>query len=167
MPGEDGLGRRRVALLSPSGTLIDPTWVGLDERSCNSDLMFRASLEYRFRQGQEDAPLLYPHLVREAASGIEKRIMAKMDSTARSAKRADDIASRILVAEKDGAKECRQHELAWAKAELAVARFAITDLDFDPDVTEAVLVRAEPLAGNLITPHRYASGHGIRCLREE
>ncbi|OYV97084.1 MAG: hypothetical protein B7Z62_06920 [Deltaproteobacteria bacterium 37-65-8] len=111
-----GPGMHRVVLLSPSGAPIDPTRVGLEERSCNPDLLFRASLEYRFRQGQTDAPLLYPHLVRKAASGIERRIMAKMDSAARSANRVDEIADRILEAEKAGAGECQPRELARAKA---------------------------------------------------
>lgn len=164
MPGDAGPGRRRVALISPSGALIDPTRVGLDERSCNSDLMFRASLEYRFRQGQEDAPLLYPHLVRKAASGIGERVMAKMDSAARSAKRADDIAARILEARKAGVEACQQQDFAWAKAELAVAHFVITDFDSDPDATEAVLARAEPLAGSLLAAPRYAASNGIQCI---
>jgi len=167
MPGEAGPGKHRVVLLSPSGAPIDPTRVGLEERSCNSDLLFRASLEYRFRQGQEDAPLLYPHLVRKAASGIEKRIMAKMDEAARSAKRADEIAARILQAEKAGAGECQPQELARAKAELAVAVGGITELEFDPGMTETVLALAETLSGNLLAAPRYAANHGIQCKTEE
>ncbi len=166
MPGEAGPGMHRVVLLSPSGAPIDPTRVGLEERSCNPDLLFRASLEYRFRQGQTDAPLLYPHLVRKAASGIERRIMAKMDSAARSANRVDEIADRILEAEKAGAGECQPRELARAKAELAAARVEITDPDFDPGVTEAVLARADPLSANLLASRRFAASHGIRCVTE-
>ena len=166
MPGEVGPDKFQVVLLSPSGAPVDPTRIGLEEGSCNSNLLFRASLEYRFRQGQEDAPLLYPHLVRNAASGIEKRVMAKMDSAARSAKRAEDIAARILEAERTGAAECQPRELARAKAELAVARDGIADLDFDPGVTEAVLARAEPLSGNLLAARRYAASRGIRCITE-
>jgi hypothetical protein len=166
MPGVAGPDTFQVVLLSPSGAPVDPTRVGLEERSCNSNLLFRASLEYRFRQGQEDAPLLYPHLVRNAASGIEKRIVAKMESAARSTKRADDIAARILEAEQTGAGECQPQELARAKAELAVARVGITDLDFDPGATEAVFARAEPLSGNLLAARRYAAIRGIRCFTE-
>lgn len=166
MPGEAGPDTFQVVLLSPGGAPVDPTRVGLEERSCNSNLLFRASLEYRFRQGQEDAPLLYPHLVRKAASGIGKRIVAKMESAARSTKRADDIAARILDAEKAGAGECRPQELARAKAELAVARVGITDLDFDPGATEAVFARAEPLSGNLLAERRYAASRGLRCFTE-
>ena len=167
MPGEAGPGTHRVVLLSPSGAPIDPKRIGLEERSCNSDLLFRASLEYRFRKGQEDAPLLYPHLVRKAASGIEKRIIAKMDSAERNAKRADVIAARIHQAEKGEAGECQPRELARAKAEFAVALNGISDLEFDPGVTEAVLARAEALSGNLITSPRYAASHGIQCETEQ
>ena len=163
MPAEAGPGRHRVVLLSPSGAPIDPTRVGLEERSCNSDLLFRASLEYRFRQGQEDAPLLYPHLVRKAASGIEKRITAKMDSAARSAKRTDDIAARILQAEKAGVGECQPQELARAKAELAVALGGISELNIDAGVTETVLARAERASADLLTADRYASIGGAYC----
>lgn len=164
MQGEAGPGDHRVVLLSPSGAPLDPTRVGLEERSCNSDLLFRASLEYRFRQGQEDAPLLYPHLVRKAASGIEKRIVAKMDAAARSAKRADEIAARIRQAEKTGAGECQPRELARAKAELAVAVGGISELEFDPGVTEAVLARAERASADLSTTGRYASvSRGYYC----
>jgi len=163
MPGEAGPGRYRVVLLSPSGAPIDPTRVGLEERSCNSDLLFRASLEYRFRQGQEDAPLLYPHLVRKAASGIEKRIMAKMDSAERSAKRADDVVARILQAEKAGVGECQPQELARAKAELAVALGVISDLDIDAGVTETVLARAERASADLLTGGRFASVNAAYC----
>lgn len=166
MPGEAGSGKSHVVLLSPGGTPIDPARVGLEERSCNSGLLFRASLEYRFRQGREDAPLLYPDLVRKAASGIERRITDKMDSAERNAKRADDISARIIEAEEAGAGECRPQMVARAKAELAVARVGITDLDFDPAVTEAVLARAEPLSGNLLAERRYAASRGIRCVTE-
>ena len=138
-------------LLSPSGAPLDPKQIGLEERSCNSDLLFRASLEYRFRKGQEDAPLLYPHLVKKAASGIEKKIMAKMDSAARSAKRADDIAVRIAQAEKTGAADCQPQELARAKAELAVALGGIADLNIDAGLTEIVLARAERASSELST----------------
>lgn len=163
MQGETGLGKHRVVLLSPSGATIDPTRIGLEERSCNSDLLFRASLEYRFRKGQEDAPLLYPHLVRKAASGIEKKIIAKMDSAAKSAKRADDIAARIAQAEKAGAAECRPQELARAKAELAVALGGISDLNIDAGLTETVLARAERATSDLSTGGRFASMNAAYC----
>jgi len=162
MPWESGPGRREVVLLLPSGAFAEPTQVGLDVRSCNSDLLFRASLEYRFRKGEEDVPLLYPHLVRKAASGIEKKIMAKMDSAARSAKRADEIAARIAQAEKAGGG-CHPQELARAKAELAVARAVITDFDSDPDVTDAVLARAEVASADLSTGGRFASVNAVYC----
>jgi hypothetical protein len=163
MPGQAGPGKHQVVLLSPSGAPLDPTRVGLEERSCNSDLLFRASLEYRFRKGQEDAPLLYPHLVRKAASGIEKKIIAKMDAAVRSAKRADDIAARIAQAEKSGAGECQPQELARAKAELAVALNGISQLEFDPGVTEAVLARAERASADLSMAGRVASVSKAYC----
>ena len=164
MQGEAGPGTHRVVLLSPSGAPIDPKRIGLEERSCNSDLLFRASLEYRFRKGQEDAPLLYPHLVRKAASGVEKRIIAKMDSAERNAKRADDIAARILQAEKSDAGACKPQELARAKAELAVALNGISDLEFDPGMTEAVLARAERASADLSSAGgRFASMNRLYC----
>jgi len=163
MPWESGPGRRQVALLLPSGAFAEPTQVGLDDRSCNSNLLFRASLEYRSRQGREDVPLLYPHLVRKAASGIEKKIVAKMESAVRSAKRADDVSARILQAEKAGAGECQPQELARAKAELAVALGGISDLHIDAGVTETVLARAERASADLLTAGRYASIHGTYC----
>jgi hypothetical protein len=163
MPGEAGPGNHRVVLLAPSGAPIDPTRVGLEERSCNSDLLFRASLEYRFRQGRENAPLLYPHLVRKAASGIENKIMAKMNSAERNAKRADEIAARIVQAEKAGAGECQPQELARAKAELSVALGGISALEFDPGMTETVLARAERASADLLSGGRYASINGAYC----
>lgn len=162
--GVVGPGTHRVVLLSPSGIPIDPKRIGLDDRSCNSDLLFRASLEYRFRKGQEDTPLLYPHLVRKAASGVEKRIIAKMDAAERSVKRADEIAARILQAEKGDAGACKPQELARAKAELAVALNGITDLEFDPGMTETVLARAERASADLLTTDgRFASANTIYC----
>lgn len=162
--GVAGPGTHRVVLLSPSGVPIDPKRIGLEERSCNSDLLFRASLEYRFRKGQEDAPLLYPHLVRKAASGVEKRIIAKMDSAERSVKRVDEIAARILQAEKGDAGACKPQELARAKAELAVALNGISDLEVDPGMTETVLARAERASADLLTADsRFASIDRIYC----
>jgi hypothetical protein len=161
MPG--AAGNHRVVLLSPSGATVDPRKVGLEEQSCSPDLLFRASLEYRFRRGQEDAPLLYPHLVRTASSGIEQRIVAKVDAAARSAKRADEISARIVQAEKAGAGECQPQELARAKAELAVALGGISGLDFDPGMTETVLARAEHASSGLLSSGRYASIHGQYC----
>jgi len=163
LPRDLGTGRYRVVLLSPSGAPIDPARVGLGEQSCNADLLFRASLEYRSRHGQEDAPLLYPHLVRKAASGIGKRILAKMDAAARSAKKADEIAARILQAEKAGAGECQPQELARAKAELAVAVGGISELDVDPGMTDAVLARAERASADLLTGGRYAFMSAAYC----
>lgn len=163
MSAEAGPGRHRIVLLSPSGALIDPTRMGLDERSCNSDLLFRASLEYRSRQGQEEAPLLYPHLVRKAASGIGKTVTVKMDMASRSAKRADEISFRILQAEKAGAGECQPQELARAKAELAVALGGISELNIDAGVTETVLARAERASADLLTAGRFPSIHRMQC----
>ena len=164
MQGEAGPGTHKVVLLSPSGAPVDPKRIGLEERSCNSDLLFRASLEYRFRKGQEDAPLLYPHLVRKATSGVEKRLIAKMDSAERNAKRADDVAARILQAEKSDAGACKPQELARAKAELAVALNGISDLEFDPGMTEAVLARAERASADLSSAGgRFASMNRLYC----
>ena len=166
MPGEAAPGKRQVVLLSPSGTPIDPARIGLEERSCNSELLFRASLEYRARRGQGNTPLLYPHLVRDAAAGIGKIVTAKLELAGRSAARLEDAAKRISQAERMGAGECQPRELARAKADLAVASRGITELDFDPSMTETVLVRAETLSGNLLSERRYAASKGIRCLPE-
>jgi hypothetical protein len=166
MAAAAGPGKYQAVLLSPSGAPLDPKRVGLEEGSCNSDLLFRASLEYRFKKGQEDAPLLYPHLVRKAAAGIEKQILAKMDVASRSAKRADDISARIAQAEKAGAGECQPQELARAKAELAVAVGGIAQLDIDPGVTEAVLARAERVSAELLVAGRVASVSKTYCGEE-
>ena len=141
----------------------DRTRIGLEEKSCNSDLLFRASLEYRFRKGLEEAPLLYTHLVREAASGIEKKIMAKMDSAARSAKRADDIAARIALAEKSGTGGCQPQELAREKAELAVLLSGISDLNIDAGMTETILALAERASSEPATGGRLASVSAAYC----
>jgi len=166
MPGEVSPGKRQVVLLSPSGATIDPARIGLEERSCNPELLFRASLEYRARRGQENTPLLYPHLVRDAAAGIGKTVTAKMEMAGRSATRLEETSKRIRQAERMGAGECQPKELARAKAELAVASRGITELDFDPSMTETVLARAETLSGNLLSERRYAASRGIRCLPE-
>jgi hypothetical protein len=161
--GQAGPGKHQAVLLSPGGAPLDPKRVGLEERTCNPDLLFRASLEYRFRKGQEDAPLLYPHLVRKAADGIEKKIIAKMDAAVRGAKKANDIAARIAQAEKAGAEECQPQELARAKAELAVAIGGISQLDLDPAVTDSVLAKAEHASTVLVTPERYAAVSRAYC----
>jgi len=164
--GQAGPGKYQAVLLSPSGARLDPRRVGLEEASCNPDLLFRASLEYRFRKEQEDAPLLYPHLVRKAASGIEKRIMAKMDAAARSAKRAEDIAARIVQAEKAGVGDCQPQELARAKSELAAAVGGIAAFDMDPGVTDTVLARAERASADLLIAGRVASASKTYCGEE-
>jgi len=160
-----GPGGHRAVLVSPAGIPMGPIGLGMD-RSCDPQLLFRASIEYRARIGQEDLPLLYPHVVRQAASGIGKTVTAKLDMAERNAKRLEDTALRILQAEQMGAGECQPQELARAKAELAVARNGITEFDFAPGVTEAVLARADDLSGNLLTARRYAASHGIRCVSE-
>jgi hypothetical protein len=161
-----GPGKYQAVLLSPSGAPLDPKRVGLEEGSCNSGLLFRASLEYRFKKGQEDAPLLYPHLVRKAAAGIEMQILVKMDVASRSAKRADDISAKIAQAEKAGAGECQPQELARAKAELAAAVGGIAELDINPGVIEAVLARAERASVELLTAGRVASVSKAYCGEE-
>lgn len=153
---------QRAVLVSPTGV---PMGFGMD-RSCDPQLLFRASIEYRTRVGQEDLPLLYPHVVRQAASGIGETVTAKLDVAARNAKRLEDTALRIRQAERMGAGECQPQELARAKAELAVARDGIAEIDFNPGVTEMVLARADALSGNLLTARRYAASRGIRCVSE-
>ncbi len=163
----DGPGIQRAFLVSPNGIPMDPTGFGMD-RSCDPRMLYRASIEYRLRVGQEDLPLLYPHVVRQAVSEVGITVMAKLDMAGRSAKRADDIAARILEAEKAGAGECQPMDLSRAKAELAVARNnGIAELDIDPGVTEIALARAEIRSGNLPAERRYAASHGFRCLKEE
>lgn len=163
--GGGGPGGQRAVLVSPAGIPMEPILLGMD-RSCDPQLLFRASIEYRTRIGQEDLPLLYPHVVRQAASGIGKTVTAKLDMAARNAKRLEDTALRIQQAEQMGAGECQPRELARAKAELAVARNGITELDFDPGVSETVLARADALSGNLLAARRYAASHGLRCVSE-
>lgn len=163
----DGPGVQRAFLVSPNGIPMEPIMFGMD-RSCDPRMLYRASIEYRFRMGQEDLPLLYPHVVRQAVSEVGITVMAKLDMAGRSAKRADDIAARILVAEKAGAGECQPQELSRAKAELAVARnYGITELDFDPGVTEMALARAETRSGNLLAERLYAAAsHRLGCITE-
>jgi len=163
--GSGGPGGPRAVLVSPNGVPMDPIPLGTD-RMCDPQLLFRASIEYRTRLGQEDLPLLYPHVVRQAAAGIGKTVTAKMDVAARNAKRVEDTVLRIQQAEQMGAGECQPQELARAKAEVAVARQGITEIDFDPGTAEAVLSRAETLSGNLLAARRYAASRGIRCINE-
>lgn len=155
-----------AVLLSPAGVPVDPERVGLDERSCDSNLLFRASIEYRARTGREDAPLLYPHVVRQAVSGIGKTVAAKLDAASRNAKRITDISVRIREAERMGAAECQPRELARTKAEFAVAVQGITEIDFDPAAAELVLSRAENVSASLLAERRYASVRGIPCVGE-
>lgn len=163
----DDPGVQRAFLVSPNGIPMEPIMFGMD-RSCDPRLLYRASIEYRFRTGQENLPLLHPQVVRQAVSEIGITVMAKLDMAARSAKRADDIAARILEAEKAGAGECQPQELSRAKAELAIARnYGITELDFDPGMTEMALARAETRSGNLLAERRYAAAsHRLGCNTE-
>lgn len=163
--GSGGPEEARAVLVSPNGVPVDPVALGTD-RMCDPQLLFRASIEYRARRGEDDLPLLYPHVVRQAASGMAKTVTAKMDLAARNAKRLEDTVLRIRQAEQMGAGECQPRELARAKAEAAVARQGITELDFDPGMAEAVLARAETLSGNLLSARRYAASRGIRCITE-
>lgn len=55
--GEEGSHDLRAVLVSPAGVPVEPGRIGLEEQSCNSSLLFRASIEYRARVGREDAPL--------------------------------------------------------------------------------------------------------------
>ncbi|GAB4231991.1 MAG: hypothetical protein OHK0028_07270 [Deltaproteobacteria bacterium] len=163
--GAGGVGGQRAVLVSPNGVPMEPILLGTD-RTCDPQLLFRASIEYRTRVGQEDLPLLYPHVVRQAAAGLGKTVTAKLDLAARNAKRLEDTALRIQQAEQMGAGECQPRELARAKAEAAVARQGITELDFDPGMAEEVIARAETLSGNLLAARRYAASRGIRCITE-
>ena len=86
-----------------------------------------------------------------------------MDSAVRSAKRADDIAARILQAEKAGAGNCQPRELARAKVELVVALGGISDLDIEAGVIETFLSAAERASADLLTAGRYASINRMQC----
>ena len=152
-----------IRLLSPTGQEIDLEQAGLTGESCSPSLLFRASLEYRWRTGNPDAKLVYPHKVRTATRSLEDSIHAKMRMAQRFAERGDKITDLIAMAEQMGAATCQPKELALAKSELARARQVVTDIHIDLRETEASFAKAEMSAGSILSVQRYASSRGMMC----
>jgi hypothetical protein len=156
-------GLHEIRLMSPTGRGIDLEQAGLTGESCHPSLLFRASLEYRWRTGNPDAKLLYPHKVRMATRSLEDSIRAKMQVAKRFAERADRITDMISMAEQKGAATCQPRELALAKSELARARHLVTDIHHDIQETESSFAKAEVSAGSILSMQRFASSRGFMC----
>jgi hypothetical protein len=156
-------GLHEVRLLSPTGQGIDLDQAALTAESCHPLLLFRASLEYRWRTGNPDAKLVYPHKVRTATRSLGDSIQAKMEMAKRFADRADKITDMIAMAEQMGAETCQPKELARAKSELARAHQLVTDIHHDIRETESVFVKAELSAGSILSAQRFASTRGLIC----
>jgi hypothetical protein len=158
--GSTTAGLHEIRLLSPTGEGIDLEQAGLTGESCSPSLLFRASLEYRNRTGHSDAKLVYPYKVRTAAQGLGDSIRVKLEMAKKFANRANKITEMIARAEKMGAANCQQEELAMAKYELSHTRRLLADIHTDTQETEASLTKVELAAGSILRMHRLASSRG-------
>jgi hypothetical protein len=152
-----------ILLMSSTGQGIDMEKTGLTGESCHPLLLFRASLEYRWRTGNPDVNLVYPHKVRIATHTLGDSIRTKLQMAKRFAERADKITNMITTAEQMGAATCQPKELDLAKSELSRARRLFTDIHHDIRETEASFVKAEVSAGSILSMQRFASSRGFVC----
>lgn len=137
----------------------------LGKDSCDPQLLFRASLDYREKSGQDDLPLAFPYRVRTAADTLGRTISAKYEAASRLAARADSIHRRITDAERMGAAICQPNELARVRAEWEEAVNVATDIQRTLEDAEVAFARAEESSAELLAQRQYASSLGIPCFQ--
>ncbi len=154
-----------IAVVSPTGQVIDPEQIGRNGESCSTSLLFRASLEYRARSGRPEMKLVYPHQVRMAIDRLDESIRAKVGMARILAGRGDAISAKIASAERMGAGTCQPQKLSLAREELDRARHLALDIRYDPMETDESFTMAEATAEGILAIQKIASSRGLICYR--
>jgi len=144
--------------LTPRG-LMGVLWprFSSEDNPCDPRLLHKASLEYRARTGNGNAPVLFPYYAPMAARELEEMLRPLSG-------RVDRIASKITTAEQVGAAECAPEKVARAKELLETARRATAEYHYDGVVIEPFYTLAEGAAEELMEERRMAAAGGFRCF---
>ncbi|GAB4233527.1 MAG: hypothetical protein OHK0028_09370 [Deltaproteobacteria bacterium] len=127
-----------------------------EENPCDPRLLYKASLEYRARPGNGNAPVLFPYYAPMAAHELEEMLRPLSG-------RVDRVATKIATAEGVGASECSPDKVARAKELLETARRATAEYHYDRVVIEPFYTLAERAAEELMEERRMAAANGFRC----
>jgi len=128
-----------------------------EEDPCDPQLLYKSSLEFRARPGNEAAGVAYPYYVPLAAHELERMILPH-------ASRAERIAARIELAERLGAAECSPGLVGEAKEALGGARRVAAERHYDAVLLEPSFADAERLADSLAEGRRIAAARGVACV---
>jgi hypothetical protein len=144
--------------LSPRllGGAIQPRFSS-EENSCEPELLYRASLEYRAQPGNGGAAVVFPYYPPIAAHDLEKMIATLSG-------RLDRISSKIASAMQAGATKCAPGKVADAKELLEIARRVPSEYHYDAIVVEPFFARAESAAEGLIEEKGRTAASGFVCF---
>lgn len=123
---------------------------------CPSNLIFRASLDFRAKVGRPDMKPVYPYQVREASLELARRFE-------RFAQRTRRIESSILEAERMGARDCSPSELSNAWAALKIAGYQAAENGFDVGKTAEAFANAEDAVAIVFAKRQVASNRMGIC----
>jgi hypothetical protein len=129
----------------------------IEEESCSPFLVYRASLEYRSRPGNEEAGSVFPYYVRIGMGDLGEWIE-------RFTVRAYRIEKKIARAERMGAIQCSPTALANARSELARARRQVDGSDYDIVEIEGAFDKADKAVTDLIRNRQLASYKRFVCF---
>lgn len=129
------------------------------EDACDPQLLYRASLQYRERAGNEKAGVVSPDHVSTAIRELGEAF-SHLDTLYK------EVAAKIVIAERMGASECSPSAVARAKAELAVAQRAATGNHYDPAAAFRSFRAADQAADDLIESRKFAKTKGLVCYSQ-
>jgi hypothetical protein len=127
-----------------------------EENSCDPQLLYKASLEYRAQPGNGGAAVVFPYYPKIAAYDLEEMIVPFSG-------RVDRVSSKIATAEQVGSRDCVPEKVARAKELLETARRATAEYHYDGLVIESFFARAENAAEELMEERRMAAASGFTC----
>jgi len=129
------------------------------EDACDPQLLYRASLQYRSRAGNEKAGVVSPDHVSTAIRELEEAF-SHLDTLYK------EVAAKIVIAERMGASECSPSAVARAKAELAAAQRAAAGNHYDPASAYRSFRVADQAADDLIESRKFAKIRGLVCYSQ-
>ena len=129
------------------------------EEACDPQLLYKASLQYRVRAGNEKAGMVSPDHVSTAIREMEE-VLGHLDTLYK------EVAAKIVIAERMGASECSPSAVARAKEELAAAQRAATGNHYDPASAYRSFRVADQAADELIESRKFAKTKGLICYSQ-
>ena len=145
-----------------AGKLQQVQWkrFSAEKETCDPVLLHKASLEYRARPGNGKVAVVYPYYAPMGAAELEESI-GHLDDL------SDQVTMKIGLAERMGASQCSQSDIARVKKALESARQFAAAHHFDPDYAERPFLVAERMADDLMQNRQIANAKGFVCYSSQ